>query len=116
MKEHDWSPDAQDPVKYKKVTERNGPSMIPVNLFDFFPQAGPTSIESMDHVFHRTWLTQGELEARAELKGEDGKPIYKNIKKALQEGPHGSGAGDKELSNEAPEDGEGRRGSGGEVS
>lgn len=110
MKEHDWSPDAEDPIKYKKVVERNGPSMIPVNLFDFFPQAGPTNIESMDHVFHRTWLTQGELEARANLKDESGKPIYKNIKKALQEGPHGSGAGDKELSNETPEDGEGRRG------
>ena len=110
IKSHDWSDDAENPTKYRKAMERNSPSVVTVNLFDFFPQPGPTSIESMDHVFHRSWLTKEELEARADLKDDSGKAIYKNIKKAIAEGVHGSGQAGMELSNETPEDAEGRRG------
>lgn len=108
---HDWEAGPDEPATgSKKIVERNGPSLIPVNLFDFFPQPGPTNVESMDHIFHRTWLTEGELKARADLKGKDGKPLYKNINKALALGVHGAAAADKELSNERPEDADGRRG------
>jgi hypothetical protein len=93
-------------VVEREVTIKDGPSLVPVNLFDFFPQPGPTSIETMEHVFHRSWLTKSELEARKNLKS-GGKPVFKNIDKALR---LGTGGGSKqEFSNEKPEDKEGRR-------
>lgn len=113
IKEHNSQADPMDllsgaapSVVERDVTVKNGPSLVPINLFDFFPQAGPTCIEDMEHVFHRSWLTKSELEARKNLKS-NGKTIFKNLDKAMR---LGTGAGDKpEFSNESGEDREARR-------
>lgn len=99
----------EDATYSQEIVERDGPSLIPINMFDWFPQPGPTSIEAMEYCFHRTWLTQTELEARADLKDEDGKPLFKNIKKAIDSKPS-DGSNEMHLPNESSDDAKGRRG------
>lgn len=116
IKRHNWDSNPEEvdagnesPVYEEMITEKDGASLIPVNLWDFFPQPGPTCIENMDHLFHRSWLTKAELEARFDLKADDGKALYKNKTKALQLKP-GGGANEPHLPNEESEDIKGRRG------
>lgn len=115
VKQHNYNADPMDILRGVEPAviettrvDRNGPSMIPVNLSDFFPEPGPTSISSMNHVFHRVWLTEDELMARKELTDSNGKPVFKNILKALRT-PRGSD-NSQHLPNESSEDIEGRRG------
>lgn len=96
VKVHDWNVSPMDllagksPVREEDRIERNGPSMVPVNLFDFFPDPGATSIEQCREVYHRVWLTEEDIKERMALKGSDGNPIYKNLDKVLEGGPGGS--------------------------
>ena len=114
VKVHDYSVKPMDllggapATKVVERVDRNGPSCIPVNLWDFFPYPGCATIDEMPEVFHRVWLSDDEVRARMELVGEDGKPVYKNLNKVLA----GSGMTDesRQLPNESPEDATARRG------
>ncbi len=95
-----------------KVVEReikNGPTLLPVNLWDFFPDPSATSIDSAYEVYHRTWLTEDELKAREKMVA-NGQPIYKNIKKALSLGAAGNT--EENLGNESMDEIDAKRGAG----
>jgi hypothetical protein len=96
-----------NPTIEKDIVTRDGPTMIPVNLFDFFPDPGGSLIENMRFVFHRMWWTKEQLEARKGWMDHD-KPVYQNLDEAIESGSS-AGEGLNRLSNERSENARERR-------
>lgn len=110
---HDYSVNPLDiisgasAVVERDIEVRNGPTMVPVNLFDFFPDPGGTLIENMRFVFHRMWWTREQLEERMNWESA-GKKVYCNIEEAI-ESASGGADGEQRLSNERNENARARR-------
>ena len=64
IKSHNWDADSNDvangvvdAVQAREVIEKDGPTLLSVNLWDFFPQPGPTAIEAVSYTHLRAHET-----------------------------------------------------------
>ena len=90
------------------IVDRDDPTMIVVDPFDFMWDPAATSIDDAAYVLHRSWLTTEQLRAKAAAGLYTG---LDEILKKKQSGSAGLLSGIKDrLSGEQPEEGEAKRG------